>query len=77
MSDAPQKPKRTTAQEGSSPPYGAQQRKGTLPRIVRVVGRVVAYAFLIVVALAVSVALGAGIAVAMEYLVGWPDTWWL
>jgi hypothetical protein len=46
-------------------------------RAFLVVGRIVGYALLIVAALAVSVALGACIAVALEYLVGWPDTWWL
>jgi hypothetical protein len=40
-----------------------------------VVGRVVGYTLLIVAVFAVSMALGAGIAVALEYLVGWPNTW--
>jgi hypothetical protein len=57
--------------------FDARPEERTLSLVVRVVGRVVGYAFLIVVAFAVSVALGAGIAMAMEYLVGWPDTWWL
>ncbi len=46
-------------------------------RAFLVVGRVVGYALLILAAFAVSIALGACIAVALEYLVGWPDTWWL
>ncbi len=46
-------------------------------RAFLVVGRVVGYALLIVAAVAVAIALGACIAVALEYLVGWPDTWWL
>jgi hypothetical protein len=53
--------------------FDARPEERTLPLVVRGVG----YALLIVAAFAVSVALGAGIAVAMEYLVGWPDTWWL
>jgi Flp pilus assembly protein TadB len=57
--------------------FDARPEVRTLPLVVRGVGRVVGYALLIVAAFAVSVALGAGIAVAMEYLVGWPDTWWL
>ena len=57
--------------------FDARPEERTLPLVVRGVGRVVGYALLIVAAFAVSVALGAGIAVAMEYLVGWPDTWWL
>ena len=46
-------------------------------RAFLVIGRIVGYALLIVAAFAVAIALGACIAVAMEYLVGWPDTWWL
>ena len=53
--------------------FDARPEERPLPLVVRGVG----YALLIVAAFAVSVALGAGIAVAMEYLVGWPDTWWL
>jgi hypothetical protein len=53
--------------------FDARPEERTLPLVVRGVG----YALLIVAAFAVSVALGAGIAVAMEYLVGWSDTWWL
>jgi hypothetical protein len=76
--------------EGGSGPPGeesppvAQQEKKTLPPPVSTrghafaaVGRIVGYALLIVAAFAVSVALGACIALALEYLVGWPDTWWL
>jgi hypothetical protein len=72
-------------------PHVAQQEKKSLPppvstrglafdalgRALAVVGRIVGYALLIVAAFAVSVALGACIALALEYLVGWPDTWWL
>ena len=75
---------------GSSP-HGAQSEKRTLSlprrgagrvfdalwRALAIVGLIVGYALLIVAAFAVAIALGACIAVAMEYLVGWPDTWWL
>jgi hypothetical protein len=40
-------------------------------------GRVVGYVFFLIVAFAASAILAAGMAVGLEYLVGWPDTWWL
>jgi hypothetical protein len=58
-------------------PHDARPEVETLPLSGRALGRVVSYSFLILVTFVVSVALGACLAVAMEYLVSWPDTWWL
>lgn len=69
------KKKSGTSQEGL--PHDAQVAERPILRDAHTVGWVVGYALLIVAAFAVSRALGACIAVALEYLVGWPDTWWL
>ena len=60
-----------TVREGLS--SDAQPEERTLPLAVRVAG----YACLLAVVIAASIVLGGAIAVSMEYLVGWPDTWWL
>ena len=39
--------------------------------------RVLGYVFFLVVAFVASALIGGSIAVGLEYLVGWPDTWWL
>jgi cytochrome c-type biogenesis protein CcmH/NrfG len=54
-------------------PSDAQPAERTLPVVVRV-ARYVVFGAVVVGA---SVVLGAFIAVGMEYLAGWPDTWWL
>ena len=60
-----------TAQEGT--PYGGQviERWTLLRSLIRIVG----YIFLVAAVFALSLALGAGIAITLEYLLGWPDTW--
>jgi hypothetical protein len=54
-------------------PSDAQPEERTLPVGVRVA----CYVFFVAVVVEASAVLGAVIAVGMEYLVGWPDTWWL
>jgi type III secretory pathway component EscS len=60
-----------TGQEGLSSDTQLEER--TLPLAVRVVG----YVFFLAVVFAAAMAVGEGIVVGMEYLLGWPDTWWL
>jgi hypothetical protein len=50
-----------------------QPEERTLPLAVRIAG----YVFFAAVVLAAATVLGGVIAVGLEYLVGWPDTWWL
>jgi hypothetical protein len=50
-----------------------QPEERTLPLAVRIAG----YVFFATVVLAAAIVLGGVIAVGLEYLVGWPDTWWL
>jgi hypothetical protein len=50
-----------------------QPKERTLPSAERVAG----YLFLVAGVFAAATVLGGVIAVGMEYLVGWPDTWWL
>ena len=52
---------------------GVQSEERTLPSAVGLAG----YVFLCALAFAAGVVLGIVIAVGMDYLVGWPDTWWL
>jgi hypothetical protein len=54
-------------------PSDAQPEERTLPVGVRVA----CYVFFVAVVVEASAVLGAVIAVGMEYLGGWPDTWWL
>jgi hypothetical protein len=54
-------------------PSDAQPEERTLPVGVRVA----CYVFFVAVVVEASAVLGAVFAVGMEYLVGWPDTWWL
>jgi hypothetical protein len=54
-------------------PSDTQPEERTLPLAVRVAG----YMFFAAVVLAAAIVLGGVIAVGLEYLVGWPDTWWL
>ena len=68
-----QKERLNTAREAT--PYGGQVAEQWT--ILRSLGRIVGYIFLIIAVFAMSVAVGAGIAVLMEFLLGWPDTWWL
>jgi hypothetical protein len=49
-----------------------QSEERTLPSAVGLAG----YVFLCALAFAAGVVLGIVIAVGMDYLVGWPDTWW-
>ncbi len=44
--------------------------------LLRGVARVLGYVVLVVAVFALSVALGGGLAVAMEFLLGWPDARW-
>jgi Mn2+/Fe2+ NRAMP family transporter len=60
-----------TVQGGA--PYGGQEAERW--KLLRSLARIVGYVFLVVAVLALSLALGAGIAIAMEFLLGWPDTW--
>jgi hypothetical protein len=60
-----------TVQEGL--PSGTQPEGRTRPSAARIAG----YVFLVVIGIAVGTVLGGVLAVWMEYLVGWPDTWWL
>jgi hypothetical protein len=71
---AMRKAKKGTVREGL--PYGGPVRERPLLQAGRAVGRVVVYAVLVVALFALSVALGGGIAIALDYLIGWPDTWW-
>ena len=54
-------------------PSQPQAEERTLPSAVRVAG----YVFLLAVAFAASAVLGGAILVVMEYLLGWPNSWWL
>lgn len=63
-----------TVAQGGAPYGGRAAERWTL---LRSLARIVGYVFLVAAALALSLALGAGIAVLMEFLLGWPDTWWL
>jgi hypothetical protein len=60
-----------TVGEGLSSDTQPEERRLPLP--VRVVG----YVFFLAVVFAAAMAVGGGIVVGMEYLLGWPDTWWL
>ena len=66
-------PPRHVVTVGEELSLGTQPEERTLPSG----GRVVGYVFFLIVAFAASAILAAGIAVGLEYLVGWPDTWWL
>ena len=61
----------TAAQGGASSGGRAAERWTLLRSLARIVG----YVFLVAAIFAMSLALGAGIAVLMELLLGWPDTW--
>jgi hypothetical protein len=63
-------PKRM-AMAGEGWSSNTQPQERTLPLAVRVVG----YVFFLAVVLVAIMALAGGIAVGMEYLLGWPDTW--
>jgi hypothetical protein len=67
------RPERMVTQREELSSSYTQPGERRLPLAVRVLGYVLFFA----VVLAVGIALGCGIALVLDYLVGWPDTRWL